>query len=282
MISSAWPVVPPGVRRMPQVRESGIFLGRRRKLGRMDPKIDNDYDQGKRQHFRKEFMKAHPPRFKFASDLRGPSQSNEATLDHFEFMVALMEAHPIIPFEACSFGSDLLDARRALAYHVIIRQVSHARSVIVNANIRNRVGLGVSLRCMLEIYAFVQFFAKENRLNDYRTIELFLVGQSFATGGWYEVKKAWEESHGEPMPDDAKNFIEKMFGLPRVRTIVKPTHSEDEGFSSLYSRYSEFVHPAFARPRDDFEQAIGCNNPHSFGSSDYFTREITQGAPIEL
>lgn len=248
----------------------------------MDSRTKTDDEQRGRERLQREFIRTHPPRIRFATDIRDASASEEATLDHFEFMMALMEAHPIIPFEDCSFGSDLLDARRALAYHIVIRELGHARSLIVNTNIRNRVGVGISLRCMLEIYAFVKFFCMENRLKEYRLIELFLLGQSFATGGWYELKKVWEESHGESLPEDAKNFIEKVFGLPRVGTILKPTHAEDQGFSYLYSRYSEFVHPAFARPRNDFEQAMGCKEPHLFGSSDYFRCEVAEGAPIKL
>jgi hypothetical protein len=127
-------------------------------LGRI---TGNDQVEEK-ERVRKEFVKAHPPRLRFASDIRESSPSDEGTLDHFEFMMALMEAHPIIPFEDWSFASDLLDARRALAYHVVMRQLGHARSVVENANTRNRVGIGVSLRCMLEIYAGARFFCKHD------------------------------------------------------------------------------------------------------------------------
>jgi hypothetical protein len=233
--------------------------------------------------FRQEFLRNYPPRIRFAPELRlGQSPAELATLDHFEFMVAVMQAHPIFFFEECSFGSDLLDARRALAYHIIVRQLGHARSLIVNANIRNRVGVGTALRCMLEIYAFAKFFDSTERLNDDRLMELFLLGQSFAIGGWYELEKVWQESHGEPIPEDARKFFEDMFGIPRVKTILKPTHAEDEGFSYLYARYSEFVHPAFARPRNDFEEAIGLDHTHPYGSSQYYDQEVNQGAPLKL
>src|SRR5947209_17101440 len=145
----------------------------------------------------------------------------ESSLEHFEYMMALMELHPIIPFEECSFGSDLLDDRRALGYHIIQRQLGHSRSLVVNANIRNRVGVGVSLRSMLEMYAFARFFQEENRLENHQLIEVFLQGQAFATGGWYEVEKVWQENHKEPLPQDAKDFIEALFGLPRLSKILK-------------------------------------------------------------
>jgi hypothetical protein len=238
-------------------------------------------DREQKIRFWQEFIRTHPPRFRFASDVRNAAAAGDHTIDHFEFMLAIMEAHPIVPFEACSFGSDLLDARRALAYQMVIRQVGHARSLIANANIRNRVGVGTSLRCMLEMYAFAHFFAQEDRLKDYRLIELFLMGQSFATGGWYELEQVWKESHGEPLPEDARQFFEDMFGLPRVSNILKPAHG-DKGFSYLYSRYSEFVHPAFSRPRNDFEEAIGVIDPHAFGSSEFYRSEVREGAPMKL
>jgi hypothetical protein len=135
---------------------------------------------------------------------------------------------------------------------------------------------------MLEIYAFAKFFDGPDRLKDHRLMELFLLGQSFATGGWYELEKVWQESHGEPIPEDARKFFEDMFGIPRLKKILKPTHAEDAGFSYLYARYSEFVHPAFARPRDDFEEAIGLNHTHPYGSCQYYDHEVNHGAPLKL
>ncbi|HZW92579.1 MAG TPA: hypothetical protein VFF64_06370 [Candidatus Eremiobacteraceae bacterium] len=235
-----------------------------------------------RLHFQQEFLRAHPPRVRFAADIREGNRADPSKVDHFEFMMALMEAHPIIPLEVCTFGSDLLDARRALAYQIIIRQLGHTRSLVANANIRNRVGVGTSLRCMLEMYAFAQFFNQPDRLSDYRLIEVFLLGQSFAVGGWYEWEHVWEETHGEPMPQDARQFFEKLIGLPRLNKILKPAHEGDKGFSFLYWRYSEYVHPAFARPRAEFEEAIGHGDPMSFGSSQYYEQEVKEGAPMKL
>jgi hypothetical protein len=234
-----------------------------------------------------EFIKEHPPRIRFTADIREAAACDGKTLDKFEFMTALMEAHPIFPFEHCSFGSDLLDARRALAYHIIVRQLGHARSLIANVNIRNRVGIGASLRCMLEMNAFAEFFCEREKLNDGRLIEVFLLGQAFlggnwAAGSWYELEEVWKKQHGQPLPEDAKEFFRKMLGLPRGSEFLKPMTAKDEGFAYLYSRYSEFIHPAFARSRDDLEEAIESHEPHRFGSSQYYEYEVANGAPIQL
>jgi hypothetical protein len=103
-------------------------------------------DRGRNRRFQEEFVRAHPPLVRFAPSVRDEASADASVVNHFEFMMALIEVHPIIPLEVCSFGSDLLDARRALAYHIMIRQLGHARSLVVNANIRNRVGVGASLR----------------------------------------------------------------------------------------------------------------------------------------
>jgi hypothetical protein len=230
----------------------------------------------------KKLLQAHSPKVRFDDSLRSAEIGNKSMLDYFEFMMAAMELHPIIPFEECSLGSDLLDDRRALAYQVIQRQLGHSRSLVVNANIRNRAGVGTSLRAMLEMYAFARFFQEENRLENSRLIEVFLQGQSFATGGWYELEKLWQEEHNEPLPKDAKELIEALFGIPRLHKILKPTHETDEGFSYLYSRYSEFVHPSFARPRADFEEELGQKDPPLRGSSAYYREEAQNGAPLPL
>jgi hypothetical protein len=229
-----------------------------------------------------ELLQMHPPKVRFDVSIRDEQIDGKSAVDHFEYMMVLMELHPVIPMEECSFGSDLLDDRRALAYHIIQRQLGHCRSLVVNANIRNRVGIGLALRSMLEMYAFARFFQKEDRLQDARLIEVFLHGQSFATGGWYELEKAWQETHSEPLPKDAKEFLEAIAGLPRLSKMLKPAHEADEGFSYLYSRYSEFVHPAFARPRADFEDALGQKDPPLRGSSAYYREEVRNGAPLSL
>lgn len=236
----------------------------------------------------KEFIATRPPRVRFAKEIRAATGAEgEGSLNYLEFMTSMMELHPMVPFELCSFGSDLLDARRSLAYHIVIRQLSHARSLIANANIRNRVGVGTSLRCMLEVNAFTNFVCDNQRLNDRELLELFLTGQAFlggnwASGSWWEFETAWMEAHNEPLPEHAKNSIKAMLGLPRLREFLNPSASQDAGFSYLYSRYSEYVHPAFARPRRDFEEALGISNPHRLGCKEYFEGEVEAGAPISL
>jgi hypothetical protein len=245
--------------------------------------VETGGSQEERERVQKEFLQAFPPRVRFDSSLRTVELGKTRSLEHFEYMMALMEMHPTIPFEECSFGSDLLDDRRALAYHIFQRQLGHSRSLVVNANIRNRIGVGAAIRCMLEMYAFVQFFNQVDRLSNHKLIEVFLNGQSFATGGWYEYEKAWNETHSEPVPKDAKQFIEAFIGLPRLNTILKPAHQADEGFSYLYSRYSEFVHPAFGRPREEFESALGNHeNAPPRGSTAYYREEIDHGAPPSI
>ena len=74
------------------------------------------------RRMRQAFLAEHPPQVKFAADIRAATEADPSPLDHFEFMTAVMEVHPIFPFEQFSFGSDLLDARRAFAYQIIVRQ----------------------------------------------------------------------------------------------------------------------------------------------------------------
>jgi hypothetical protein len=140
---------------------------------------------------------------------------------------------------------------------------------------------------MLEINAFTQYFSDHQRLNDCRLLELFLLGQAFLggdwkSGSWYDVDREWMKDHNEPLPEHAKSFIKAVAGLPRLEKFLHPSASQDLGFSYLYSRYSEFVHPAFARPRGDFEGALGMDKPHRFGSKEYFEGEVKTGAPISL
>jgi hypothetical protein len=225
---------------------------------------------------------------RFSKEIRDAvGADQERDLDYLEFMTSLMELHPMVPFELCSFGSKLLDARRSLAYHILIRQLSHARSFIVNVNIRNRAGIGTSLRCMLEMIAFTDFFSDNQRLNDCELLERFLTGMAFLggnweSGSWWEFERVWTNAHDEPLPEHAKKSFKAMLGLPRLKEFLDPSASQDAGFSYLYSRYSEFVHPAFARPRSDFQEALGINTPHRLGCKQYFEGEVETGAPISL
>jgi hypothetical protein len=246
-----------------------------------------EHSAGKEQAH-KEFIAKRPPRVRFAKEIRDAAgEDEERRLNYLEFMTSLMEMHPMVPFELCSFGSNLLDARRSLAYHVMIRQLSHTRSFIANVNIRNRTGMGTSLRCMLEMIAFTDFFSDNKRLNDCEMLERFVTGMVFlggnwASGSWWEFERTWMNDHNEPMPEHKKDFIKKILGLPRLKEFLNPSVSQDAGFSYLYSRYSEFVHPAFGRPRSDFEEVLGISDPHRFGCKEYFKSEVETGAPISL
>jgi hypothetical protein len=139
---------------------------------------------------------------------------------------------------------------------------------------------------MLEVNAFTNFFSDNQRLNDRELLELFLTGQAFlggkwASGSWWEFEREWLNDHSEPLPDHVKDLIKAMLGLPKLK-FLDPSASQDAGFSYLYSRYSEFVHPAFARPRSDFEEELGISNPNRLGCKEYFEREVETGAPISL
>jgi hypothetical protein len=240
------------------------------------------------EQIHKAFIAEHPPRVRFSKEIRDAAGvDQERSLNYLEFMTSLMELHPMVPFELCSFGSDLLDARRSLAYHIVIRQLSHTRSLIANVNIRNRAGVGTSLRCMLEVNAFTNFLSDNQRLNDRELLERFLTGMAFlggnkASGSWWELEREWTNAHDEPLPEHAKKFFKAMLGIPRLKEFLDPSASQDAGFSYLYSRYSEFVHPVFGRPRSDFEEALGISNPHRFGCKQYFEGEVKTGAPISL
>lgn len=267
--------------------KSGAFRHYARYLGQQGESMNTFESDDELDRVQEETLKAHELRVKFNDDLRAAIKGDQHMLNRFEFFTAVLELHPTFDFEHISFGSELLDARRALAYHIVARQLGHARSLIANANIKNRVGTGASLRCMLEMTAFAEFFGAPQTVNDHRLIDLYLHGQAFlggswATGSWYELEEEWREKYSEPLPSDAREFFKKMFGLPRGSDFLGPMASNDEGFSYLYSRYSEFIHPAFVRSRDDLEAEIGHPNPHSLGSREYLEHEFRLGAPTTL
>lgn len=232
--------------------------------------------------FQKSLVKKNPPKIRFDDALHAQAATTHSSLDHFEFMMVMMELHPVVPFEDCSYGSDLLDNRRALSYQIFQRQLGHCRSLVANANIRNRVGVGVSLRAMLEMYAFANFFHDKDRLQDEKLLNRFLHGQAFTPGGWYELESFWQDKHGKPLPEYVKELVKSRWGLPRVNAITKSTHDADEGFAYLYSRYSEFVHPAFERLRVDTEDALGSIDPPLRGSAKFYKEEIQNGSPTSL
>ncbi len=221
-----------------------------------------------------------PPQVRFSGELRQVITERPQTLDHIEWMMFLMEHHPFLPFEECTFGSELLDVRRALAYDIVLRQLSHTRSVVLNANIRNRPGVGAATRCVLEVYALARFVSLH--LDDARLLELLLTGQSFAPGGTYDLERIWEEEHGESIPDDVRSFLQSLFGAPRVKKYVHPVSKEDEGFSHLYAKYSEYVHPIFGRARSEVEEELGHPGISVFGSAAYYEAGTKGGAPAHL
>ena len=50
----------------------------------------------------------------------------------------------------------------------------------------------------------------------------------------------------------------------------------------IYSVYSEFIHPAFGRPREDVEGELGNEEPFAFGSHEYYTTLRNGSTPIGL
>src|SRR6185437_14292500 len=116
------------------------------------------------QSFQSSFLSHRPPRIRFSESVRAKVASQEQNpAEHLEFMVSLMEVHPLIPFEQYTFGSDEWDMRRAIAYEILLRQLAHVRSFVVNANIGNGPGMGTALRCMLEIHAFCNYLLADGR-----------------------------------------------------------------------------------------------------------------------
>ena len=140
---------------------------------------------------------------------------------------------------------------------------------------------------MLEVNAFTNFLSDDQRLNDRELLERFITGMAFlegnwTSGSWLEFEREWTNAHDDPLPDHTKRIIKEKLGLPRLKKFLDPSVTQDAGFSYLYSRYSEFVHPAFGRLRYDFEDALGISKPHKLGSKEYFEGEVKTGAPISL
>jgi len=216
---------------------------------------------------------------RFSEDSRQVFPSH--ILDHIEFMMSLLEGHPVFPFEFYSFGSELLDYRRGLAYEMVFRQLDHVRSLVVNTNIRNRPGMGTALRCMLEIYAFAQYLLTDNRLEDAHLLQKLYQGRAFTSAAWYDFEKIWMKERGEAMPEDATKTIKAWFNLPHVGSLLKPAHETDKGAAFVYSLYSEFIQPAFGRPREESEAK---QEPERmlFGSSDYYASLLDGKQPIQL
>ncbi len=227
-------------------------------------------------------MAQHPPHVRFSSDSRTAFAEIDQCLDHIEFMMSLLEAHPLIPFERYTFGSDLLDFRRGVAYEIVLRQLAHTRSLVANVNIGNRTGIGTALRCMLEMHAFSEYLLDEDRLGDAGFLEKLYHGRALTPGGWYDIEKQWQAQHQGPMPKDAKDFLKALLNLPRVGDITKAAHETDKGAGYLYSFYSEFIHPAFARPREDGELALGVQDIPVFGTDRYYQSLLAAAQPVSL
>ncbi len=244
--------------------------------------VELETDNQEKWDFWRRAIDAKPPRVRFATEIRDALVGREHIFDHIEFMMFSLEHHPLIPFEKYTFGSDLLDFRRAVAYEIVLRLLAHARSFVANVNIRNRPGAGTALRCMLDMFALMKYLAADNRLQDRNLLEKFLCGQSFATGAYYFLNKEWLSETGATMPLDTRKLLETWLGLPRTGLITNVAHSSDEGFSALYARYSEYVHFVFAQPRMEIEEAFGHTEEMTFGSEEYFRGGQTEGAPIEV
>lgn len=227
------------------------------------------------------FVKERPPRVRFTTGTREAFGEDVGSLDHVEFMMSLMEAHPLIPFESITFGSDVLDFRRGLAYEIVLRQLAHTRSLVENTNGRNRPGLGAALRCMLEMHAFSEYLLGENRIEDRGLLEKLYHGRAFTPGGWYDIEREWESQYAQPLPEHAKELLKGLLNLPRVGAMTSPLHNADKGASYVYSVYSEFIHPAFGRPRAEMESEWG-KGASSFGSEQYYTALLNADEPIQL
>jgi hypothetical protein len=227
------------------------------------------------------FVESRPPQVRFASNIRANFGAETRLLDHVEYMMSLMEAHPLIPF-GFTFGSDLFDLRRGLAYEIVLRQLAHTRSLVANINIKNRPGVGTAVRCMLEMFAFAEYILDEKRIEDGNALEKLYHGRAFTPGGWYDIEQEWEREHGVQIPNDAKELLKALLNLPHIKNITKPLFDGDKGASYIYSVYSEFVHPAFERPRGDIEAELGHDSALVFGSSEYHTILQTGHIPLEL
>ncbi len=243
-------------------------------------KLNEANDQEKREAWRAA-VAAQPPRVRFDQELRASLASREGSFEHFEFLMHMLELHPLIPFAEYTFGSELLNFRRAVAYEVVLRLLAHARSFVANFNIRNRPGCGSAIRGMLDIFAFMTYLRSEGLLNDAALLEKLLTGQSFATGADYFLQREWQNETGGPIPKEFLQVLENWLGLPRTGLITKAAHNADAGFSAMYARYSEYVHFVFAQPRMEIEEAFGHQEESPFGSKEYFQAGQIDGAPVE-
>lgn len=198
------------------------------------------------------------PRVQFSPVIRDKLRDSSERSDYFESMTILLEYHPLLPFsEDFSLGDDILDYRRALAYEIIIRLLGHCRSLVANTNILNHIGTAVAVRCVLEIYAFLIYLKKNAAEFDAKFFYKLLHGSIFSSGEWYEYEKVWKEEHKEPLPNNFKDFLKSLLKTPHVGDYLKSVKFDDQGFDYLYAFYSCYVHPTFAKPRDQFIEDTG-------------------------
>jgi hypothetical protein len=99
-------------------------------------------NQQEKHDFWLKAIATNPPRVRFSHEIRTGLPENQRSFDHVVFMMFSLENHPLIPFAKYTFGSDLLDFRRGVAYEVVLRLLAHVRSFVANVNIRNRPGAG--------------------------------------------------------------------------------------------------------------------------------------------
>lgn len=212
------------------------------------------------------------PRIRFSTEIRTALTDGIDRLDYFEAMTILLEYHPLLPFNKdFSFSSDVLDNRRALAYEIIIRLLGHCRSLVANANVFNHIGTAVALRCMLELYAFMIYLKNDNYINDVKFIDKLLHGSILSSGEWYEYEKVWKEKRGDSMPDSFKDLLKALLKTPHVSKYLESVKFVDQGFDYMYAIYSNFVHPTFGRPRDQFMDDVGHKaSGISLEDSDYY------------
>jgi hypothetical protein len=173
----------------------------------------------KHAHWKEQIEKC-PPRIAFTQEMRSALPTLDGIFDHIEFLMIWLENHSLIPLSQYTFGSDLLDTRRAVAYEVVIRVLAHLRSFVVNANIRNKPGTGAALRCMLDVYALIEYLQGDGRLQDEVLLDKFLSGQQFARGSDYFLNREWSKETGQPLPAAVKKTFESWFGLPRTGLIT--------------------------------------------------------------
>jgi hypothetical protein len=191
------------------------------------------------------------PTIKFTNDLRGKLNQAVEALDHYEGMLTLLEGHPFLSLaDGFCLGSDMLNYRLLLVYEIILRQIGHSRSIIANANIYNHVGMSVSLRCMLELYAFVVYLNSRKDSFDENNWELLLNGSTKSSGELKEIKMVYKKYENSDLPEGFEEFFKSFMKTPQVGKYLKKIKKRDEGFDLLYAMYSQYVHPTFGPASD--------------------------------